>query len=153
MKIKTGPENAEKFRLWLDTRGGILKWTSADLSDPGWSVFTPATDVEGFSNFDKKPHWKAAANPDQIKYENEVEIVTPKEIRRFRVAIRRGSQGLSFKLTDAASKKLRNAMDKIENEDKWYEFDYDTQEAVIYVPGEKLPLKEWEAKYNVPANV
>jgi hypothetical protein len=30
-------------------------------------------------------------------------------------------------------------------EESWYEFDYETQEAVIFVPGETKPLSEYIA--------
>ena len=142
-KIQTSPNNAAQFADWIKNRGGILQWDSADLSDPDWSVFTPARPVipnENPTQLDK-PHWKAADNPRLIQSTDDVLIVSEKEVKRFHVAVRRGSQGLSVKLTDASSAKVRKAVEAFDG--AWYAFDYEAQEAVIHVPGESASLTEW----------
>jgi len=133
-------ENAERFIDWLENRGGIAIWRSIDLSDPGASCFTPAqTDGKPTT----KPHWKYANEPEEIVTDiNQFEVVTPKEVKRFHVAIRRGLQGFTFKLTDTSTARVRKAVDKA-GEGAWYEFDYGEQNAIIYVPGEKKPLSDF----------
>jgi hypothetical protein len=74
-------------------------------------------------------------------------VQSPKEVKRFHIAIRRGAQGFSFKLTDTSSERVRKACAKAArdyNTDSWYVFDYDTQEAVILVPEKEVPLTDWK---------
>ena len=133
--------NAAQIWKWLHTRGGLALWQSVDLSDPGKSWTGPLHDAEGVRV--TKPHWKADTDPYRIiKDPAEVVVETYKEVRRFKIAIRRGSQGMSLKLTDHSSQKVRNACAKA-GEDSTYEFDYDSQEAVIFVPDTVVPLTEW----------
>lgn len=136
------PENAAKFQDWLANRGGILVWPSVDLSDPGFSMSSPALDKDGKPY--TKPHWKCSNNPRLITDPAEVEVQVPKEVRRFRVGLRMGAQGLKVKVTEGGTRRIRAACAKA-GPDSWYAFDYDTQEAVIYVPAEKVPLAEWKA--------
>lgn len=137
-KLQVSPEHAPKFREWLQTRGGLAVWSSLDLSDPSASWTTPALTPEGSPT--APPSWKAGNKPSRVITDpTEVEVVTAKEVKRFRVAIRRGSNGLVFKLTDASTRRLRAAVEKA-GEGAWYEFDYSTQEAVIFVRGEVVPL-------------
>lgn len=139
-------ENAEKIWGWMKTRGGLAVWRSVDLSDPGRSVTTPYNDAEGHRT--TKPHWKYDDHPERIITDPaEVVVETYKEVRRFKIAVRPGSQGMSFKLTDHSSQKVRDACKKA-GEGATYEFDYGTQEAVILVPASAVPLKEW-AERNV----
>ena len=72
----------------------------------------------------------------------EVVVDVPKEIKRFRVAIKTGAQGLLLKCSDSSSRRIRKECQKA-GEESWYEFDYATQEAVIFVPGESKPLPEF----------
>jgi hypothetical protein len=62
-----------------------------------------------------------------------------------------GAQGMTMKLTDASTKRLRRAVEKWQaiaaDGDAWYKFDYETQEAVIFVnDGRVVPLPEFMAK-------
>lgn len=139
---KITPENAERLRTWLKERGGIMIWNCHDLSRAGQTWTTPACGPEGEPV--GKPHWAAGEVVRTIKDAAEVVVDVPKEVRRCRIAIRRGSQGLSFKLTDASSRKVRAAVAKA-GESAWYEFDYETQEAVIFVADKTVPLMEWKA--------
>ena len=137
--------NAPRFVDWMRNRGGIAVWGCLDLSDPSKTWSTPANQIDGKPT--TKPHWSATNNPIRIITDwDEIVVDTPKEVKRFHVAIRRGSQGLSFKLTDGSSAKLRNACEKA-GDGSWYEFDYQSQEAVILVPGASMTLKEWANKY------
>jgi hypothetical protein len=134
-------ENAEKFAEWIQTRGGIAVWNSKDLSDPGYSVSSPVNRETGEPVV--QPHWKVGMQPDLIITDpDEIEVVRFEEARRFRVALRRGSQGLKIKLTDAASEKVNKALEKA-GEGSSYVFDYMTQEAVILKPANNCSLSDW----------
>ena len=139
-KHECAPENAGKMREWIKSRGGIAIWRSANLSNPGASWSTPAeTDGKPMT----KPTWQAQDKPERVITDaSEIEVVTRKEVRRFRVAVRQGDSGLQFKLTDASSRKLREAMSKLGDESS-YHFDYETQEAILTMPDKRVPLNEW----------
>jgi hypothetical protein len=64
-------------------------------------------------------------------------------VKRFRVAVRRGAQGLNLKLTIHSGERLRREVEKA-GEGAWYQFDYERQEAVILVPDKTVPLSEWK---------
>ena len=49
---------------------------------------------------------------------------------------------MSLKVTDGGTRRIRKEVGKA-GEDAWYEFDYGTQEAVIFVPGEVVGLLEY----------
>jgi hypothetical protein len=136
--------NARLIWEWLTTRGGLAIWQSVDLSDPGKSSTAPLKDADG--HVKGKPHWKYDDHPNRIIHDPaEVIVETYKEVKRFYVAVRRGSSGMSLKLTDGASRKVRAAVEKA-GEGATYEFDYSTQEAVIVVPDSEVPLVEWAEK-------
>ena len=86
--------NAPRIAEWLRTRGGIAIWESADLSDPTFSLTTPANDADG-QPF-PKPHWKVASQPARI-ITDPAEVMVSKdiEVKRFHVAVRCGNQGLT----------------------------------------------------------
>lgn len=127
---------------WLANRGGLAVWASVDLCDPGKVWTTPVLDASGKPT--TKPSWQAAEKPCRIITDaDEVEVVVPKEVKRFPVAVRMGASGTRIKLTDASAQKLSRALDAA-GLDSWHEFDLVTQEAVIYIPGEKRPLKRKE---------
>ena len=126
-KHVVAPENAAKFKLWLDTRGGIAIWDSADLSNPGQSWSTPVIDKDGAKH--GKPHWAAAHEPSRIITDiDEIEVHPAKEVKRFKIATRMGGNGLVIKLSAASSDKLRAAVKKA-GADAWYEFDYGSRDA------------------------
>ena len=137
-------QNAAQIKYWILNRGGILIWNSIDLSDLGKSWTTPATYANGATW--SRPSWQASNTPSQkITSLDEVEVQVPKEIKRFHVALRMGSQGLMLKCTDGSTRRIRKAVEKA-GPDAWYAFDYSTQEAVIYVPDKKVPLEEWDTE-------
>ncbi len=138
-KLECDPENSEKFKEWIRDRGGIAQWKSINLSNPGASWSTPAL-TDGKPT--QKPNWQCENTPSEIiTKEEDVVVVVPKEVKRFHVGIRSGYNGLSFKVTDGGSRKIRSAVEKA-GEGAWHEFDYYTQEAVIYKPGQTIPLSE-----------
>lgn len=134
-------ENADKIWNWLHTRGGVAIWRSADLGDPGKTWTCPYLDESGKPK--EKQSWKMESAPSRIITDPaEIVVDVPKEIKRFRVAVRMGGNGLQFKCTDASSRKIRAACEKA-GENSWHEFDYMSQEAVIYVPGDSKPIAEY----------
>ncbi len=135
------PENVRLFRDWLTKRGGIAVWQSVNLSNPAASWSTPALTEDGKPY--PKPTWQADNTPARIITEaNNVVVVTAREVKRFRVAVRLGRQGTMLKCSDAATRRIRTAVDRA-GEGAWYEFDYTTQEAVILVSERETPLNEY----------
>jgi hypothetical protein len=133
----TVPGAKEKFEQWIADRGGILVWPNENLSDPGKGpMFTPATTADGEDGTKSKPHW-GVGKPILVKDIGEFEFQKIKELKRFHVAVRLGSQGMSYKLTEAAGRRLKKELAKATEKfgDSWYEFDYcDEKNCVIMVP-------------------
>jgi hypothetical protein len=144
-KHRVVSENAELVWKWLKTRGGIAVWGSVNLSNPGASWTAPLNTEDG--NPSPKPTWQAANSPGRVITDaGEVEVCIPKEVKRFRIAVRRGSQGLSWKVTDAGSKRIRDAVEKAYEtymKESWHRFDYETQEAVIMIDDVVVPMEEY----------
>lgn len=147
--------NAPKFADWITSRGGIAIWQSVNLSNPGASWSTPATirkgDCQGQEDApDKdaivpypKPTWQAGNTPTVITDPAEVEVEESREVKRFRVGVRRtGVFGLTLNVTDAGSRKIWKEVEKA-GEGAYHEFDYATQEAVIYATTSLGSLKDW----------
>ncbi len=133
--------NAVQVWTWFQERGGIAVWKSIDICTAGQSWTTPLHDAEGQPT--KKQNWRMEQTPSLIITDPaEVVVDVPREVKRFRVAVRAGRQGLLLKCTDAASRRIRRECEKA-GEESWYEFDYESQEAVIFVPGETKPLPEY----------
>lgn len=144
------PENAAKFLDWFANRGGILIWPSVDFGSLGTSWTTPYRNADGTPV--TKPTWKAANEPERhITDPAEVDVLTRREVKRFHVGVRMGSQGMSLKVTDAGSARIRKEMEKATEKygkPAWYAFDYgDEKNAVIYVEGDRQPLPEWLAAH------
>ena len=78
-----------------------------------------------------KPTWEADLKPERvITSPDDIEVFTAKEHKRFRVGIRRGDQGFVMKVTDGGTRRIRSEVAKA-GDGAYYEFDYETQEAVI----------------------
>lgn len=138
-KLQCSPKDAQRIKEWIANRGGVLIWKSINLSNPGASWTTPAVDESGQRV--EKPTWQADNLPAlHITDAADVEVVVPREVKRFHVAVRRA--GLALKVTDAGSRHIHAAVDKA-GEGAWYEFDYSTQEALILVPDKVVPLTEF----------
>jgi len=138
-------ENAPKFLNWLRNRGGVAVWESVNLSNAGASWSTPALTEEG--NPTSKPTWQCGNNPVKIVTDpNQIRVYAGEEAHRFRVGVRRGGQGLTMKVTDGGTRNIHRALEKY-GRGSWYEFDYETQEAVIFIPKKPMPLDEY-AKEN-----
>src|SRR4051812_36313384 len=101
-KFEISSEHAAKFSDWLKTRGGILVWQSLDMSNPCTSS-TPATIRRGDCQEPLKegedpdtvipypwPGWRFDKTP--VRHVTEVAecvVMLDKEVRRFRVGLRR----------------------------------------------------------------
>jgi hypothetical protein len=73
----------------------------------------------------------------------DIDVIKDREVKRFRVGLRRGAQGMSIKVTDAGTRRIREAVTKA-GDGAHYVFDYETQEAVILAPESKIPLDQWK---------
>lgn len=136
-KHRIGAQNAEQIAGWFRDRGGVAIWRSVNLSNPGASWTCPINGPDGKPA--GKPNWQSDSQPERlITNPDEVEVVTGKEVRRFHIALKRGS-GFSITLTPASSAKVKKAVAKA-GKDAWYEFDYGAQEAVIFVSDAVVPL-------------
>jgi len=142
MKHQISEESATKILDWLKNRGGVAIWDSVDLSDPTYSLSTPAKTEEG-EPF-PQPHWKVGDEPARVITDiDEIEVATYKEVKRFHVGTHVGSEGLKVKVTDGGTRRIRKEVEKA-GEDAFYVFDYgDYDNAVIMVPSKVVPLKEW----------
>lgn len=134
-------ENAAKIADWLSERGGIAIWNSINLGNPGASWTTPAFTAEGAPT--SKPDWQADSQPARI-ITNAAEIIVSRDVEvcRFRVGIRRSSNGLSLKVTDGGTRRIRAAVIR-EGDGAYHIFDYERQEAVIFRPASQVSLDVW----------
>jgi len=131
------PEVRNRFAQWIADRGGVARWENINLSDPGaGDRFTPALTEEGESY--PSPHWsvrlaEVVTDISRFRFVKEV-----REVKRFYVAVRRGTNGLMLKLTDGAGRRLQKALARAKEshnvDDAFYHFDYMTQECVISIP-------------------
>src|ERR1035437_8627895 len=127
-KHRVKAENAARIWEWLETRGGIVVWDSVNLSNPGASWTGPLNDKDGKPAI--KPNWQCANTPGRVITDAaEVVVDVPKEVKRFHIAIRMGSQGISYKVTDGGTRRIRAACAKA-GKDSWYEFNYVEQSVV-----------------------
>lgn len=78
------PENAPKYKDWMATRGGLLRWWSKDFGTLDRSWTTPAKGPDG--ERPAKPHWSCAGEPelftDPAKVLVEVEVVEVHRLKR-----------------------------------------------------------------------
>jgi len=133
--------NAMKIKSWFETRGGIAVWQGLNLGNIR-QVITPLHDEEGKRY--TKPAWDMPNEPSEIITDSsQVQVGIDKEVRRFRVAVLRSSNGLAFKCTDASSAKVRAAVEKA-GENAYHKFDYETQEAVIYKQESMVSLCDYK---------
>lgn len=145
--------NAPKIAEWLRTRGGIVIWESVNLSNPGQTWTGPYRGPDGA--LATKPNWQCGETPARhITDPAEVDVVTAKEVKRFHVAVRRGSQGLSLKVSDGGSRRIRKEVDAAAEKSgkpAWYAFDYGEHDnCIIWVEDACVPLPEWLARQQPP---
>jgi hypothetical protein len=136
------PEDAAKIAEWLATRGGLAIWRSVNLSNAGATWGTPLNRADGTPT--PAPSWECEKTPSRvITSEDDIHVVTRKEVKRFRVRIRTSTNGLMTKLQRSSASHLETVLASVSKKtglEPAYHFDYDTQEAVITVPCDKVPL-------------
>jgi hypothetical protein len=138
-------KDAARIAEWLNTRGGIAIWRSINLSNPGASWTTPALNQDGTKT--TKPNWQSANQPERmIVNPAEVSVSKDIEVKRFRVGIRVGGNGMQLKVTDGGSRRIRSAVAKA-GDGAYHHFDYSSQECVIYKPEQIISLPEWLVKH------
>jgi hypothetical protein len=140
MPYKITHTAAPKIVEWISTGRGVSVWQSVDLSDPGKQVLTPSMDALGQKT--SKPSWQFGNEPIHTFTSLDEFIVQPdKVVKRFHVGVRRSGNGLTLKVTDAGSAKIRAAVTKA-GEGAYYLFDYaEEKNAVIMAPdGEPVSL-------------
>lgn len=136
-------ENAQRIWEWLQTRGGLAIWMSINLSNPGASWTTPVNDAGGKPT--EKPTWQADSKPYRIITDPaEVVVSVDEEVKRFHIGVRMGSQGMTMKVTDGGTRRIRAEVAKA-GKGAYYLFDFDTQEAVIMKPKSMVPIAEYIA--------
>jgi hypothetical protein len=137
MKLTVTQENATLINEWLKNRGGVAVWESVNLSNPGAEVLTPADRID-------KPSWQVGNKPVRIVTDvADVLVTILKELKRFHVATRMGSQGLSVKVSDGGSRRIRREVSKA-GEGATYTFDYGAfDNCVILVPEKTMTLAEF----------
>ena len=106
-KHETDASNAGLIWKWFKERGGILIWGSADFSDPGKTSTSPAVGPDGKPP--GRPHWWSTEEPIlHITDPVEVGVIKVKELKRFHVGVRMGSQGMCMKVTDGGTRRIRS---------------------------------------------
>lgn len=136
-KITIDKSNAPLIEAWFKDSGGIKVWTSINMSNPGQLWITSYRDT-------RKPNWQCANTPEVITNRDEVGITIYTQVKRFHVAVRRGAQGLSWKLTDASTRKVRKAL-AAAGDGAILTFDYSWQDAIISVPEQVISLTQYNS--------
>lgn len=140
--LEIDERHAVKVSRWIADCGGVAVWGCLDLADPSRRFFTPARLTDG--TVPGSPHWSAPRTPQRIVTDPaQVEVVTHRQVRRLRVAIRPG-YGLSLRLTDAASARLRNALDEI---GPGAVYVFEGNEAILFAEESRTPLVQWLAEH------
>jgi hypothetical protein len=125
------PGAREKFEEWIASRGGIQVWNNINLSNPGaGETFTPVLNPQGQTSC--KPSWSVQSGEIITDLSRFRFVKSWTEVKRFRIGIRMGRQGLLIKVTDGGTRRIDAALEKYP--ESQYVFDYETQEAVIQVP-------------------
>lgn len=140
--ISIDPNDAEKIRGWIRSRGGVAIWRSLDLGAPG-ETFTPALAEDGAPM--GPPGWQYEKAPTAVLTSEEaVTVQTKRHVKDVPIGIERGC-GLTLVLTSASRRRLKDALERIE-EAAWYEFgfnDKDRRVAHIFVAAETVPLSSF----------
>jgi hypothetical protein len=139
--LEIDASDVDKVARWLRHCGGVAVWGCQDLGDPSRQWLTPARLTDGTSS--TKPHWSASIAPERVITDpSQVEVVERREVKRLRVAVRRG-YGLRFELTRASSQRLRAALEKV-GDGATHAFEGD--EAVVYAVVRRVSLPAWLAE-------
>lgn len=140
--LEIDERHAVNVYRWIALCGGVSVWGCLDLADPSRQFFTPAQLTDGSPS--APPHWSSPPAPQRIVSDPaEVEVVTHRQVKRIRIAIRTG-YGLGLKLTDVSSKRLRKALHEI-GQGAVYVFE--GNEAILFAEASRTPLPQWMAEH------
>jgi hypothetical protein len=140
--LEIDERHAVKVSRWIAECGGCAVWGCLDLADPSRQFFTPAKLTDGTPS--SAPHWSSPREPQRIVTNPaEVEVVTHREVKRIRIAIRPG-YGLRLKLTDVSSARLRKALHEA---GPGAVHVFDGNEAIIFAEVSRTPLPQWLAEH------
>lgn len=144
-KIRCSVENAPMFLKWIQERGGILRWRSVNLSNPGASWSSPAV-TDGAPTI--RPSWQCDSKPElHVTSTDDVIVEHKKEYCRFGIKLQKPTGfNRALKLTDSSSEKVRSKVSECHEKtgkESWHEFDYASQEAVIFYADKEESLTEW----------
>jgi len=135
-------EAAIKIKEWIAAGRGIAIWRRIDFSGRG-DMISPARTVTGEAM--TKPHWSCSNTPVIHEALTDFTVSIDKEVKRFHVGTRIGSQGMLIKVTDAGSRKIRAEVEKA-GEGAYYVLVYDEyKNVVILKPESTMPLEEFNA--------
>ena len=138
MPYKITHTAAPKVVEWITTGRKVLVWQSINLSDPGKQVLTPGSDAYGHKT--SKPSWEFGNEPiHTFTSLDEFIVQADKVVKRFHVGVRRSGNGLSLKVTDAGSAKIRTAVTKA-GEGAYYLFDYAEEKNVVIMAPDGEPV-------------
>lgn len=135
------------IRRWLSKHGGVAVWKSIDLSRPGEECLMPYADEQGVKY--AKPHWRYSDDPIVVTDESNVSVYRERFYKQIPVALRRGSQGLSLKVTDASMRKVNRALAECEAKHGnayWERGGLDNPSITITYRDGEVPLKNWRAQ-------
>ena len=140
--LEIDERHAVKVSRWIEHCGGVAVWGCLDLADPSRQFFTPAKLSDGTPS--RAPHWSSPRNPQRIISDPaQVEVVTHREVKRIRVAVKPG-YGLRLNLTDVSSARLRKALREA-GQGAVYVFD--GNHAIIFSEVSRTPLPHWLAEH------
>jgi len=140
-QIITDLNNAEKLSEWMYFRSGVAVWSSDNLSNPCGQWLAPADKTE-------RPNWQTRTKPDYIVTDPSLVLLKVYvEVHRFKIAIRRGQNGMHMKLTPTSSKRVNKQLKKYGKESR-YVFDYETQECIIEIPTDTVTLARYMEQNN-----
>lgn len=141
-RLTINHRNAGKIKEWIETRAGVAVWDGFNLSNLR-QLLTPVLDETGHPS--TKPAYDMPATPNMIITDaKDIDVSCDREVKRFHISIRMGAQGFMLKCTDASTRRIRAAVEKA-GPGARYEFDYETQEAVIFAPEKIVPLTEYQS--------
>jgi hypothetical protein len=131
---------AELIGTWLKERGGVAVWGSCNLSSRPADMLTPALDKSGVRTSSPRSDCvldRTITDPDDL------EVAIDHEVKRFHVAVRMGSQGMSLKVTDGGTRRIRKEVAKA-GKGAYYIFAYDDWDnAVIMAPEKVVPFIQY----------
>ena len=150
-KYTCDSSDAEKIHDWLLNRGGILIWSSINLANPGASWTSPALNADGSPC--QKLNWQCGNDPLRVTSLSDVDVATSAQLASFHVGVRRS--GMSLKVTDAGSRRIREAVEKFEEstgKPVWHAFDYSATEfnpngrnCIIMGESDCISMEAWAA--------